>query len=87
MLLSDELNITKLLKEEGQDILRFSNMVAAQVTTKYGAIESIPTIEDVTTELNNDRKLPANDFSNSFTGFFMPDILNYFCFSDEVIIK
>ena len=38
MLLSDELNITKLLKEEGQDILRFSNMVA-QVTTKYGAIE------------------------------------------------
>ena len=51
MLLSDELNITKLLKEEGQDILRFSNMVA-QVTTKYGAIESIPTIEDVTTELN-----------------------------------
>lgn len=52
MLLSDELNITKLLKEEGQDILRFSNMVAAQVTTKYGAIESIPTIEDVTTELN-----------------------------------
>ena len=28
MLLSDELNITKLLKEEGQDILRFSNMVA-----------------------------------------------------------
>ena len=39
MLLSDELNITKLLKEEGQDILRFSNMVAAQVTTKYGAIE------------------------------------------------
>ncbi|MEJ7545774.1 PfkB family carbohydrate kinase, partial [Staphylococcus hominis] len=52
MLLSDELNITKLLKEEGQDILRFSNMVAAKVTTKYGAIESIPTIEDVTTELN-----------------------------------
>ena len=52
MLLSDELNITKLLKEEGQDILRFSNMVVAQVTTKYGAIESIPTIEDVTTELN-----------------------------------
>ncbi|KGJ27244.1 carbohydrate kinase family protein [Staphylococcus haemolyticus] len=52
MLLSDELNITKLLKEEGQDILKFSNMVAAKVTTKYGAIESIPTIEDVTTELN-----------------------------------
>lgn len=52
MLLSDELNITKLLKEDGQDILKFSNMVAAKVTTKYGAIESIPTIEDVTTELN-----------------------------------
>lgn len=33
MLLSDELNITKLLKEEGQDILKFSNMVAAKVTT------------------------------------------------------
>ena len=45
-MLSDELNITKLLKEEGQDISDLA------VTTKYGAIESIPTIEDVTTELN-----------------------------------
>lgn len=43
--------MTKLLKEEGQAILQFSNFVAAKVTTKYGAIESIPTLEEVTSEL------------------------------------
>ncbi|OLF29080.1 carbohydrate kinase [Staphylococcus aureus] len=51
ILLSDEVNMTKLLKEEGQTILQFSNFVAAKVTTKYGAIESIPTLEEVTSEL------------------------------------
>ncbi|WP_210126259.1 carbohydrate kinase [Staphylococcus sp. GDY8P85P] len=51
ILLSDEVNMTKLLKEEGQAILQFSNFVAAKVTTKYGAIESIPTLEEVTSEL------------------------------------
>ncbi|MBF2758378.1 carbohydrate kinase [Staphylococcus sp. GDY8P57P] len=51
ILLSDEVNMTKLLKEEGQAILQFSNFVAAKVTTKCGAIESIPTLEEVTSEL------------------------------------
>ncbi|MDU5338341.1 MAG: carbohydrate kinase, partial [Staphylococcus epidermidis] len=36
-----------LFKEKGKDILAFSNRVAALTTTKHGAIESLPTKEDI----------------------------------------
>ena len=36
-----------ILQLHGESILKFSNFVAAQVTTKYGAIESIPTLNEV----------------------------------------
>lgn len=44
-------DITSLFKEKGEEILKFSNLVAAKVTTKYGAIESIPSLEEVIEEL------------------------------------
>ncbi|MDH9162392.1 carbohydrate kinase family protein [Staphylococcus succinus] len=37
----------QLLKNNGHAILEFSNYVAAMVTTQYGAIGSIPTIDEV----------------------------------------
>lgn len=48
---SSNTSITELFKNEGQEILQFSNLVAAKVTTQYGAIESIPTLEEVNKEL------------------------------------
>lgn len=45
-------DINQLLKNEGQSILEFSNYVAAMVTTKYGAIESIPNLSEVNKALN-----------------------------------
>ena len=44
-------DITSLFKGKGEEILKFSNLVAAKVTTKYGAIESIPSLEEVIEEL------------------------------------
>lgn len=44
---SDILNPIEALKLEGRAMLQFSNIVAAKVTTKYGAIESIPTLDEV----------------------------------------
>ena len=46
-------NLTQELKQQGKDILGFSNFVAAKVTTNYGAIGSIPTLE----EINNSEAL------------------------------
>ena len=40
-------NLTQELKQQGKDILAFSNLVAAKVTTNYGAIESIPSLDEV----------------------------------------
>ncbi len=45
------IDIPKLFKNYGDEILKFSNNVAAQVTTKYGAIESIPTLADLENQL------------------------------------
>ncbi|WP_251518350.1 MULTISPECIES: carbohydrate kinase family protein [Staphylococcus] len=47
LITSQETDVIKLLKEQGEAILEFSNFVAASVTTKYGAIESIPTLKEV----------------------------------------
>ncbi|MCI2942124.1 fructokinase [Staphylococcus cohnii] len=44
---SDIVNPIEALKLQGEDILQFSNIVAAKVTTKYGAIESIPSLDEV----------------------------------------
>ncbi len=44
---SDIINPIEALKREGGTMLQFSNIVAAKVTTKYGAIESIPTLDEV----------------------------------------
>lgn len=40
-------NPIEALKTEGKTMLQFSNIVAAKVTTKYGAIGSIPTLDEV----------------------------------------
>lgn len=47
LLISDSVDVITVLKSEGERILEFSNYVAAMVTTKYGAISSIPTLEEV----------------------------------------
>ena len=47
LLISDSTDLITVLKNEGKAILEFSNYVAATVTTKYGAISSIPTLEEV----------------------------------------
>lgn len=47
LLTSDSTDVISLLKSEGKSILEFSNYVAAMVTTKYGAISSIPSLEEV----------------------------------------
>ncbi|MGW8049544.1 carbohydrate kinase family protein [Staphylococcus shinii] len=47
LLISDSTDLIAVLKNEGKAILEFSNYVAATVTTKYGAISSIPTLEEV----------------------------------------
>ncbi|WP_426704389.1 carbohydrate kinase family protein [Staphylococcus shinii] len=47
LLISDSTDLIAVLKNEGKTILEFSNYVAATVTTKYGAISSIPTLEEV----------------------------------------
>ena len=52
MLTQQDVAIESLFKQQGESILQFSNLVAAKVTTKYGAIESIPTLE----EIDNDNK-------------------------------
>ena len=52
LLTSDSTNAVIQLKEEGQAILNFSNYVAAMVTTKYGAIDSLPNLEEVNAALN-----------------------------------
>ena len=44
---SDIINPIEALKREGGTMLQFSNIVAAKVTTKYGAIESILTLDEV----------------------------------------
>ena len=44
---SDIDNPIAALKVQGENILEFSNIVAAKVTTKYGAIESIPSLDEV----------------------------------------
>ncbi|MGW9817171.1 carbohydrate kinase family protein [Staphylococcus cohnii] len=44
---SDIDNPIAALKVQGENILEFSNIVAAKVTTKYGAIESIPNLNEV----------------------------------------
>lgn len=49
----ETLNLTQELKHQGEDILAFSNFVAAKVTTNYGAIGSIPTLA----EINNSEAL------------------------------
>ncbi|MCJ1667700.1 carbohydrate kinase [Staphylococcus sp. NRL 19/737] len=51
MLNSSITDITDLFEKEGQEILKFSNLVAAKVTTKYGAIESIPALDEVMKDL------------------------------------
>ncbi|PHK48688.1 carbohydrate kinase family protein [Staphylococcus edaphicus] len=53
LLVKDEVDIIQLLKKEGNEILKFSNYVAAIVTTQYGAIESIPTLDKVKDAINN----------------------------------
>lgn len=52
LLISDSTDAVIQLKEEGQSILNFSNYVAAMVTTKYGAIDSLPNLEEVNAALN-----------------------------------
>ncbi|MDN8875458.1 PfkB family carbohydrate kinase, partial [Staphylococcus aureus] len=47
LLISDSVDVITVLKSEGERILQFSNYVAAMVTTKYGAISSIPTLAEV----------------------------------------
>ncbi|HHO6173646.1 TPA: carbohydrate kinase [Staphylococcus aureus] len=47
ILATDVLNLTQLFENEGEEILAFSNRVAAIVTTKYGAIISLPTLQEV----------------------------------------
>lgn len=47
ILATDVLNLTQLFENEGEEILAFSNRVAAIVTTKYGAINSLPTLQEV----------------------------------------
>ncbi|MDN8782696.1 PfkB family carbohydrate kinase, partial [Staphylococcus aureus] len=39
---TDVLNLTQLFEYEGEEILAFCNRVDAIVTTKYGAINSLP---------------------------------------------
>lgn len=44
---SEKTDVIQQLKEEGETILTFSNYVAATVTTKYGAIDSLPDLKEV----------------------------------------
>lgn len=44
---SPTLDLIHLFENEGEAILAFSNRVAAMVTTKYGAINSLPSIQEV----------------------------------------
>ena len=46
-ILATDVNLTQLFENEGEEILAFSNSVAAIVTTKYGAINSLPTLQEV----------------------------------------
>ena len=47
ILASPTLDLIHLFENEGEGILSFSNRVAAMVTTKYGAINSLPNIQEV----------------------------------------
>lgn len=51
ILASDNHHIQDLLTQEGERILAFSNQVAAKVTTRYGAIDSLPTLEEIEAEM------------------------------------
>ncbi|MEJ7267254.1 PfkB family carbohydrate kinase, partial [Staphylococcus epidermidis] len=50
ILTSDMIDVAQLFENEGKSILKFGNKVAALTTTRYGAIESLPTIEEVNKE-------------------------------------
>lgn len=47
ILTHQDMSIERLFKQQGEAILHFSNLVAAKVTTKYGAIDSIPTLDEI----------------------------------------
>lgn len=47
MLTSDIIDVAQLFENEGKNILEFGNRVAAMTTTRYGAIESLPTKEEL----------------------------------------
>src|SRR5699024_12570961 len=53
-------NPIEALKIEGETMLQFSNIVAAKVTTKYGAIGSIPTLDEVEQALKGYKKSIRN---------------------------
>ncbi|MGJ5713358.1 carbohydrate kinase family protein [Staphylococcus auricularis] len=52
LLATDTHDVVEILKAQGQQILEFSNFVAAKVTTQHGAIESIPTLDEVNQALD-----------------------------------
>ena len=47
ILTHQDMSIERLFKQQGEAILHFSNLVAAKVTIKYGAIDSIPTLDEI----------------------------------------
>lgn len=51
MLGSKHKELISLFENESDDILKFSNQIAAKVTTRYGAIESLPTLEELDSNL------------------------------------
>ncbi|MDC6328011.1 carbohydrate kinase family protein [Staphylococcus auricularis] len=52
LLATETHDVIEILKSQGEQILKFSNFVAAKVTTQHGAIESIPTLEEVNQALD-----------------------------------
>ncbi|AKL92332.1 5-dehydro-2-deoxygluconokinase [Staphylococcus capitis subsp. capitis] len=47
ILSSDIIDVAQLFENEGNSILEFGNKVAAITTTRYGAVESLPTTEEI----------------------------------------
>ena len=47
LLQTDQADIASYIKTHGEAILDFSNYVASRVTTRYGALSSIPVIDDI----------------------------------------